>query len=50
MVTGKPVTSVLVPITATAVSTETLTTTETVVSVAAQPTEYAACQSNNVGE
>jgi hypothetical protein len=50
IVTGKAVTSVLVPATATAVSTETFTTTETVVSVAARPTEYAACQSNNVGE
>ncbi|KAG9198109.1 hypothetical protein G6514_000543 [Epicoccum nigrum] len=48
IVTGEPVTSVLVPATATAVSTETFTTTQTVVSVAAQPTEYAACQPNNI--
>ncbi|KAJ8111786.1 hypothetical protein OPT61_g5706 [Boeremia exigua] len=47
-VTGTPVTEVLVPATATAVSTSTFTVTETINEVDAQPTEYAACQANNV--
>ncbi|KAF1933709.1 uncharacterized protein M421DRAFT_1082 [Didymella exigua CBS 183.55] len=48
IVTGVPKTEVLVPATATAVSTSTMTATETVIEIEAQPTEYAACQPNNV--
>ncbi len=50
VVTATPVTELLVPATATAVSTSTFTVTETVLEVDAQPTEYAACQPNNVGK
>lgn len=50
IVTGLPNTEVLVPATATAVSTSTITATETVIEIQAQPTEYAACQGNNVGK
>lgn len=49
IVTGLPQTETLVPATATAVSTSTFYTTETILETAAQPTEYAACQDNNVG-
>ncbi|KAF2624025.1 hypothetical protein BU25DRAFT_493927 [Macroventuria anomochaeta] len=48
IVTGLPKTEVLVPATATAVSTSTVSVTETIIDVQAQPTEYAACQPNNV--
>lgn len=50
VVEGLPVTSTLLPATATALSTQTVTTTETIVSIAPQPTVYAACQANNVGK
>lgn len=50
IVTGLPVTSTLLPATATALSTATITTTETIISIAPQPTVYAACQANNVGK
>ncbi|KAJ4379202.1 hypothetical protein N0V86_005246 [Didymella sp. IMI 355093] len=50
VVTGLPQTETLVPATATAVSTSTVTATETVIQIEATPTEYAACQPNNVGE
>lgn len=50
VVTGLPKTETLVPATATAVSTSTFTATETIIEIEAQPTEYAACQPNNVGE
>lgn|SRR5690242_11448332 len=50
IVTAPPATEVLVPATATAISTTTFYTTETILETAAQPTEYAACQPNNVGE
>lgn len=50
IVTALPQTEVLVPATATAVSTTTFYATETILEVAAQPTKYAACQANNVGE
>ncbi|KAF3042084.1 hypothetical protein E8E12_000312 [Didymella heteroderae] len=48
VVTGLPQTETLVPATATAVSTSTMTATETIIEIEAQPTEYAACQPNNV--
>ena len=50
IVTGLPKTEVLVPATATAVSTSTISVTEVVTEVQATPTEYAACQPNNVGK
>lgn len=50
VVTGTPQTETLVPATATAVSTSTTTATETIIEIEAQPTEYAACQPNNVGK
>lgn len=50
IVTGPPITETLVPATATAVSTSTVSVTETVIEIVAQPTEYAACQPNNVGK
>jgi hypothetical protein len=50
IVTGLPKTEVLVPTTATAISTSTISVTEVVTEVQATPTEYAACQPNNVGE
>lgn len=50
IVDGPPKTEILVPATATAVSTSTMTATETIIEIVAQPTEYAACQSNNIGE
>ncbi|KAH6622088.1 hypothetical protein C7974DRAFT_215892 [Boeremia exigua] len=48
IVAGPPQTEVLVPATATAASTSTVSVTETVIEIDAQPTEYAACQANNV--
>ncbi|KAJ4348984.1 hypothetical protein N0V95_004981 [Ascochyta clinopodiicola] len=48
IVTGLPKTEVLVPATATAVSTATFSVTETVIEVVARPTTYAACGGNNV--
>ncbi|KAF9694929.1 hypothetical protein EKO04_006866 [Ascochyta lentis] len=48
IVTGLPKTEVLVPATATAVSTATFSVTETVIEVVARPTTYAACEPNNV--
>ncbi|KAF3046202.1 hypothetical protein E8E11_008605 [Didymella keratinophila] len=48
VVTGTTQTETLVPATATAVSTSTTTATETIIEIEAQPTEYAACQPNNV--
>lgn len=50
VVTALPQTETLVPATATAVSTSTTTSTETIIEIQAQPTEYAACQPNNVGK
>jgi hypothetical protein len=50
IVTGLPKTEILVPATATVVSTATFTVTETVVEVVPRPTVYAACQANNVGK
>lgn len=50
VVTALPQTETLVPATATAVSTSTTTATETIIEIEAQPTEYAACQPNNVGK
>lgn len=50
IVTSLPKTEVLVPATATAVSTSTVSVTQVVTEVQATPTEYAACQSNNVGK
>ncbi|KZM23698.1 uncharacterized protein EKO05_0002839 [Ascochyta rabiei] len=48
IVTGLPKTEVLVPATATAVSTATFSVTETIIEVVARPTTYAACEANNV--
>lgn len=50
IVTGLPKTETLVPITATSVSTATFSTTQTIIEVQAQATNYAACGPNNVGK
>jgi hypothetical protein len=50
IVTGLPKTEVVIPATATAVSTSTFEVTETIIEQVPRPTVYAACQPNNVGK